>query len=295
MPAVLMVVSAADRWTLLDGSRHPTGFWAEEFAEPHRLFRAAGWRVTVATPDGRVPTVDRLSLRFPAGSPWRLRRYRRYLAAHADELRHPSALHEVDPADYDLVFYPGGHGPMEDLAADPVSGALLARTVQSGRPLALLCHAPAATLAAVAADGSWPFAGYTMTGLSQPRGAAQPVRAQGAVAARGPAGGARRPLRQGRGAAAPARERGPQPLHRTEPRLVGTAGPPPDRRPGIRAGPVGHGQPHRCRAAGPGLRPDQRHHPDGRVESRDLRGAVAGAGPALHRQQTASGPSTAGA
>ncbi len=166
MPAVLMVVSAADHWTLRDGTRHPTGFWAEEFAEPHRLFREAGWRVTVATPGGAEPTVDPLSLRFPAGSPWRLRRYRRHLAAHAEELRRPRALSEVDPADYDLVFFPGGHGPMEDLAVDRVSGALLARTMRAGRPLALLCHGPAAALAAVAEDGSWPFAGYTMTGLS---------------------------------------------------------------------------------------------------------------------------------
>ena len=166
MPAVVMVVSAADHWTLRDGTRHPTGFWAEELVEPHRLFSAAGWRVTVATPGGVAPTVDRLSLRFPAGSPWRLRRHRRYLADHRHEFAHPRDLAEVDPADYDVVFYPGGHGPMEDLATDGVSGALLTRTLRSGTPLALLCHAPAATLAAVADDGSWPFAGYTLTGLS---------------------------------------------------------------------------------------------------------------------------------
>lgn len=166
MPAVLMVVSAADHWTLRDGTRHPTGFWAEELVEPHRLFSEAGWQVTVATPGGVAPTVDRLSLRLPAAGPWRLRRYHRYLAAHGQELTHPRSLAEVNSADYDVVFYPGGHGPMEDLAVDAVSGALLTRTLRSGTPLALLCHAPAATLAAVAEDGSWPFAGYTMTGLS---------------------------------------------------------------------------------------------------------------------------------
>jgi putative intracellular protease/amidase len=166
MPAVLMVVSAADRWTLTDGTAHPTGFWAEEFAEPHRLFREAGWQVTVATPGGVAPTVDRLSLRFPAGPPWRLRPYRRYLRDHADELAHPRDLAGVRPEEYDAVFYPGGHGPMADLAVDPVSGALLTTALRSGTPLALLCHAPAALLAATTEDGSWPFAGYTVTALS---------------------------------------------------------------------------------------------------------------------------------
>jgi putative intracellular protease/amidase/uncharacterized protein YndB with AHSA1/START domain len=166
MPAVLIVVSAADHWTLNDGSRHPTGVWAEELIEPHRLFTEAGWQITVATPGGVAPTVDRLSLRLPAVGPWRRRRYHRYLNTLARELRHPRDLAQVDPEDYDAVFYPGGHGPMEDLATDPVSGALLTRTLRSGTSLALLCHAPAATLAAADEEGSWPFAGYRMTGFA---------------------------------------------------------------------------------------------------------------------------------
>ncbi|MFI2710610.1 SRPBCC family protein [Micromonospora sp. NPDC018662] len=166
MRAVLMVLSAADHWTLRDGTTHPTGVWAEEVVEPHRLFSAAGWRITVATPGGVPPTIDPLSLRLPATAPWRARRHRRYLAAHAREFAHPRTLSEVDPTDYDAVFLPGGHGPMEDLAVDPVSGALLTRALHAGMPLALLCHAPAATLAATGDDGTWPFAGYTMTGLS---------------------------------------------------------------------------------------------------------------------------------
>src|SRR5699024_11034298 len=75
-------------------------------------------------------------------------------------------LAEVDPADYDAVFYSGGHGPMEDLAVDETSGALLTAAVNSGQPVALLCHAPAAMLAARNDDGTWPFVGYAMTGLS---------------------------------------------------------------------------------------------------------------------------------
>jgi len=64
------------------------------------------------------------------------------------------------------MFYSGGHGPMEDLSVDETSGRLLDKRLHQRRPLALLCHAPAAAFAAVDDDGSWPFSGYRMTGLS---------------------------------------------------------------------------------------------------------------------------------
>lgn len=166
MTSVLIVMSAATHWTLADGTKHPTGFWAEEFVEPHRIFSAAGWDITVATPGGMAPTVDRLSLGLAGGLPVKTRALSAYLDEHADLLSHPKALVDVDPGDYDVVFYPGGHGPMEDLAEDQESGRILTATLRSGSPLALLCHAPAATFAARNSDGSWPFAGYRMTGLS---------------------------------------------------------------------------------------------------------------------------------
>lgn len=161
-----MVVTAARHWTLSDGTLHPTGFWAEELAEPHRLFREAGWAVTIATPGGVEPVVDQLSLGRLAGLPWVVARAKAYLATIAEELAHPRSLAEVDLDDFDVVFYPGGHGPMEDLAVDPQSGELLTRALASGKPLALVCHGPAAALAARNPDGSWPFRGYEMTALS---------------------------------------------------------------------------------------------------------------------------------
>jgi len=164
--SVLIVVSAADHWTLNDGTKHPTGFWAEELVEPHRIFSAAGWDITVATPGGVAPTVDQLSLGLAGGLPTKTRSLAAYLDEHADEFKNPKTLAEVNLADYDVVFYPGGHGPMEDLAEDPVSGELLTMALRSETPLALLCHAPAAALAARHPDGSWPFAGYRMTGFS---------------------------------------------------------------------------------------------------------------------------------
>ncbi|MFI8348109.1 type 1 glutamine amidotransferase domain-containing protein [Streptomyces sp. NPDC085596] len=166
MTKVLFVVSAADHWTLDDGTNHPSGYWGEELAMPHKIFSEAGWEITIATPGGKPPTLDRLSMSRTAGLPGKLREVGRYLESIQPELDSPRPLDGVDPAEYDLVFYPGGHGPMEDLAYDEVSGALLTRVLRSGRPLALLCHAPAATLASRNADGSWPFAGYRMTGLS---------------------------------------------------------------------------------------------------------------------------------
>jgi putative intracellular protease/amidase len=166
MTSVLIVVSAANQWTLNDGTTHPTGYWAEELARPHQIFAAAGWDITIATPGGIAPTVDGLSLGFAGGLPTKTRAVADYLNQHNSALTHPKALADIDPNDYDVVFYPGGHGPMEDLAVDADSGRILTAVLESGRPLALLCHGPAATLAAQREDGTWPFEGYRMTSLS---------------------------------------------------------------------------------------------------------------------------------
>ena len=166
MTTVLMVLSGADHWTLKDGTKHPTGVWAEEFVVPYLAFRDAGWDITVATPGGRTPTIDQLSLGIAGGAPWKTEQIKEQLERLRPVLESPVVLADVEADAYDLVFYPGGHGPMEDLAVDEVSGAILARRLQQQRPLALLCHAPAAMFAARAEDGSWPFAGYSMTGFS---------------------------------------------------------------------------------------------------------------------------------
>lgn len=166
MTTVLFVVSAADHWTLKDGSQHPTGFWAEELAEPHRIFTEAGFELTLATPGGQVPVVDKLSLGLMGGTPAKRQKIRAYLDKISGWLESPMQLAKVDESEFDLVFYPGGHGPMEDLAVDLVSGALLRNRLLSDRPLALLCHAPAAVLAAHDENGHNPFAGRTLTALS---------------------------------------------------------------------------------------------------------------------------------
>ncbi|MEH0580936.1 MULTISPECIES: type 1 glutamine amidotransferase domain-containing protein [Streptomyces] len=166
MAKILFVMTGADHWTLADGTQHPTGFWAEEAVAPYETFRAAGHEIVVATPGGVVPTVDKGSLAAEVnGGQEGADRIAATLAAMT-ELQQPIPLEDVDLGDYAAVFYPGGHGPMEDLAVDAVSGRLLIDALASGRPLGVVCHAPAALLAAVREDGANAFAGYRIAAFT---------------------------------------------------------------------------------------------------------------------------------
>ncbi|MFJ4953513.1 type 1 glutamine amidotransferase domain-containing protein [Streptomyces sp. NPDC088760] len=160
MSKILFVMTGADQWTLADGTAHPTGFWAEEAVVPYRAVKAAGHEVVVATPGGVVPPVDRASLapEFNGGEEGAAQVAR--ALEEMTELRTPVKLAEVDLGEFAAVFYPGGHGPMEDLAVDAESGGLLVAALDSGKPLAVVCHGPAALLAAVRPDGTNAFAGY---------------------------------------------------------------------------------------------------------------------------------------
>ncbi|WP_405483730.1 type 1 glutamine amidotransferase domain-containing protein [Streptomyces sp. NBC_00009] len=166
MSKILFVVTGATHWTLADGTLHPTGFWAEEAVAPYEAFKAAGHDIVVATPGGVVPTVDKGSLapEFNGGQAGA----DQVAAALASfgELQHPVKLEEVNLDDYAAVFYPGGHGPMEDLSADADSGRLLTLALETGKPLGIVCHAPAAMLAAIKSDGTNAFAGYRVTGFT---------------------------------------------------------------------------------------------------------------------------------
>ncbi|MFJ4715363.1 type 1 glutamine amidotransferase domain-containing protein [Streptomyces sp. NPDC088785] len=166
MSKILFVVTGADHWTLADGTLHPTGFWAEEAAAPYEAFRAAGHEVVVATPGGVVPTVDQGSLAPEMNGGQENADRIAHTLESMTELRSPLKLEEVDLDDYAAVFYPGGHGPMEDLAVDAASGALLTRALDSGKPLGVVCHGPAALLAATREDGSNAFAGYEVAAFT---------------------------------------------------------------------------------------------------------------------------------
>ncbi|MGW5927879.1 type 1 glutamine amidotransferase domain-containing protein [Streptomyces anulatus] len=166
MSKILFVMTGVDHWTLADGTKHPTGFWAEEAVAPYEAFKAAGHEIVVATPGGVVPTVDRGSL-APEVNGGQEGADRVAAALESiTEIKNPIGLEDVDLDDYDAVFYPGGHGPMEDLAVNATSGKLLIDTLDSGKPLAVVCHASAALLAATHADGANAFAGHRLAAFT---------------------------------------------------------------------------------------------------------------------------------
>jgi putative intracellular protease/amidase len=169
MARILLVLSGSDHWTLKDGTRHPTGYWAEEFVVPHSVFRTQGVDVVIATPGGAAPTVDQMSLNPEmAGGEMRATAFGDYINAIATELAQPMVLeHAVEHvADYDAIYIPGGHGPMEDLVGFQPLGQLLVQFFDSDRVVTAVCHGPAGLLSANRPNGGWLFEGRRMTGFS---------------------------------------------------------------------------------------------------------------------------------
>ncbi|WP_432990891.1 hypothetical protein [Dactylosporangium sp. CA-233914] len=121
MPSVPFVLTAARKWSQKDGRQRPTGFWAEEFAAPHRILVEGGVDVTIATPGGLVPVPDEssLSLQVNNDDNEKVAELSSSLAKVQAPLDAPAKLEEIDPADFDGVLIPGGHGPIQDLAVNP--------------------------------------------------------------------------------------------------------------------------------------------------------------------------------
>jgi putative intracellular protease/amidase len=165
MAQLLFVMSGAAYWTLKDGVRHATGYWAEEFAAPYKALTEAGHQVVVATPGGVVPTVDMMSLRPDMAGGAQIALDLEAIIRSAEVMRRPIHLANARLEDYDAVYLPGGHGPMEDLSVDPDAGRLLTAALASGKPLAIVCHAPAAMLA-TRIHGVSPFARYRITAFT---------------------------------------------------------------------------------------------------------------------------------
>ncbi len=134
---ILMVFTSHDR---LGDTGLKTGFWLEEGAAPYFVFRDAGVQLTLASPKGGQPPIDPKSDDPQNQTPAQIRFKKDAEAqkAFANTLR----LADVKAEDFDTIFYPGGHGPMWDLAEDPVSIALLESFYSSGKPIALVCHSP---------------------------------------------------------------------------------------------------------------------------------------------------------
>ncbi|MEO6422399.1 MAG: type 1 glutamine amidotransferase domain-containing protein, partial [Candidatus Nitrotoga sp.] len=141
-----------------------TGFWLEEFAAPYYVLADAGAVVTLASPSGGQPPIDPKSDE-PDSQTEATERFKKDRAAQT-ALANTMKLSEVSPVDYDAVFYPGGHGPMWDLAEDLQSIALIEAMFAGGKPVAAVCHAPAALRHAKAPDGSPLVKGKSVTGFS---------------------------------------------------------------------------------------------------------------------------------
>jgi len=158
---ILMVLTSHDK---LGDTGHPTGFWLEELAAPYYAFKNAGAQITLASPKGGQPPLDPKS-NEPGFQTDATRRFEADAAATA-QLANTLRLDSVRQQDYDAVFYPGGHGPMWDLAEDRHSIALLESFVAANKPVALVCHAPGALRHVKGADGRPLVAGRQVTGFT---------------------------------------------------------------------------------------------------------------------------------
>ncbi len=164
---VLIVLTSHDR---LGDSGEKTGFWLEEFASPYYRLKDAGVAVTLASPLGGQPPLDPKSHQADAQT-GDTRRFDADPAARED-LANTAKLAAVNVADFDAVFYPGGHGPLWDLYADADSIALIEGFVAAGKPVAAVCHAPAVLLRARTPAGEPLVRGRRVTGFSNSEEAA---------------------------------------------------------------------------------------------------------------------------
>jgi len=158
---VLMVLTSHGE---LGNTGEKTGFWIEEFAAPYYVLVDAGTELTIASPKGGQPPVDPKSESPDAQTPATKRFYSDNEAI--DKVAHTMKLSEVNETDYDAVFYPGGHGPLWDLATDAISISLIEEFYKNNKPVAFVCHAPAALINVKTHNGEPLVKGKEVTGFS---------------------------------------------------------------------------------------------------------------------------------
>ena len=158
---ILIVLTSHDT---LGNTGRKTGFWLEELAAPYYVFKEAGAQLTLASPKGGQPPLDPKS-NDTAFQTDETKRFEADAEAKA-ALANTVPLNSVSYEQYDAVFYPGGHGPLWDLAEDQHSIALIENTLNAGKPVALVCHAPGALRHAKKPDGSPLVAGKKVTGFT---------------------------------------------------------------------------------------------------------------------------------
>ena len=193
MKKVLMVLTSHDQ---LGDTGKKTGFWLEELAAPYYVFKDAGADITLASPLGGQPPLDPKS-NEPDAQTEHTHRFEADAAAQA-QLAATLRLDSVKQEDFDTVFYPGGHGPLWDLAEDKASIALIEAFIGAGKPVALVCHAPGALRHVKSAAGKPLVEGKKVTGFTNTEEAAvgltdivpflveDELKAKGGVYSKGP-------------------------------------------------------------------------------------------------------------
>jgi putative intracellular protease/amidase len=158
---ILMVLTSHDQ---LGTTGKKTGFWLEEFAAPYYVFKDSGAEITLVSPKGGQPPLDPKSDErdFQTAATERFKADKQAQAALAQTVK----LSEISPADYDALFYPGGHGPLWDLAEDKNSIALIETMHGQGKPVSAVCHAPGVLRHAKSPDSSPLVRGKSVTGFS---------------------------------------------------------------------------------------------------------------------------------
>ncbi|OGB23737.1 MAG: dimethylallyltransferase [Burkholderiales bacterium RIFCSPLOWO2_02_FULL_57_36] len=164
---ILMILTSHDT---LGNTGKKTGFWLEEFAAPYYVFKDAGADITLASPKGGQPPLDPKSDEADSQTE-ATRRFKQDPAAQA-ALASTINLSDVSADDFDAVFYPGGHGPLWDLAENRHSIQLIETMYAAGKPVSAVCHAPGVLRHAKAADGSPLVQGKKVTGFTNTEEAA---------------------------------------------------------------------------------------------------------------------------
>ncbi|SHM74765.1 type 1 glutamine amidotransferase domain-containing protein [Roseibium suaedae] len=158
---ILMVLTSHDK---LGDTGKKTGFWLEEFAAPYYVFKDAGAEIVLASPDGGQPPLDPKSDDPDAQSDATRRFKADQDAQHA--LANTVSLSSVKAADFDTVFYPGGHGPLWDLAESSTSISLIEAFDRAAKPIGFVCHAPGVLRHVTAANGAPIVKGRQVTGFT---------------------------------------------------------------------------------------------------------------------------------
>lgn len=158
---ILIVLTSHDK---LGDTGKPTGFWLEEFAAPYYVFKDAGAQITLASPKGGQPPLDPKS-DAPDAQTELTQRFKNDADAKT-LLAHTHKLDDVSAADFDAVFYPGGHGPLWDLTSNATSIALIESFIKARKPVGAVCHAPAALVQVRGEDGEYLVKGKRVTGFT---------------------------------------------------------------------------------------------------------------------------------